>query len=223
MSMTLTMRARVIVVLLVLAATSVAVARAYRTEEVPPRLSFALLPMQLGTWIGMPNPPLTEKVLDVLKLDDYVGRLYQIPNGPMADLYVGYWKSQRQGGAIHSPQNCLPGAGWEPVSQRTLTIPDPRNPSAEPIGLNRFVIQKGLDKQLVLYWYQSRGRVVGSEYWSKLYLILDAARYNRTDAALVRVVVPVRDTTAEAEAAAEQHALDFVNVLLPALGAHLPN
>jgi EpsI family protein len=75
----------------------------------------------------------------------------------------------------------------------------------------------------VLYWYQGRGRVIGNEYWSKIYLVLDAARYNRTDAAIVRVVVPVADISSEAEAAAETSALEFVRVLLPALGQYLPD
>ena len=104
-----------------------------------------------------------------------------------------------------------------------LSFPDPRNPSGEPISVNRFLIRKGLERQLVLYWYQSRGRIVGSEYWSKIYLVLDAARYNRTDAALVRLVVPVANGTPEAEAIAEQNVIAFANVMLPRLNTYLPN
>ncbi len=169
------------------------------------------------------RPPFTEQVLKVLGLDDYLTRLYRSSDGTYADLYVGYWKSQRQGDTMHSPQNCLPGAGWEPVSQTLLTFPDPRNPTGAPLSVNRFMIQKGLERQLVLYWYQGRGRVVGSEYWSKIYLVLDAARYNRTDAALVRIVVPVGGTSKEAEDAAQKSALDFVNQLMPALSKFLPD
>ncbi len=179
--------------------------------------------MQIGEWQGVQRPAFTARVLQVLGLDDYITRYYyRDPKSPV-DLYIGYWKSQQQGGAIHSPQNCLPGAGWEPISQRMLTFPDPRNPAAPPLSVNRYVIGKGLDRQLVLYWYQSRGRVVGSEYWSKIYLVLDAARYNRTDAALVRLLTPINGTTPEAEAQAERQVLDFAKVVLPALGAYLPN
>ena len=160
-------------------------------------------------------------VLAVLGLDDYLTRGYK-RNGVYADLYVGYWKSQRQGDTMHSPQNCLPGAGWEPISQSLLTFPDPRDPSGPPLSVRSFVIQKGIDKQIVLYWYQSHGRVVASEYWSKAYLVWDAARYNRTDAALVRVVVPAGGPSAASEATAQKAALDFVNVLLPALSDFLP-
>jgi EpsI family protein len=216
------MRTRVIVVLLLLAAAWVPVARADRAEAVPLRTSFALFPMRLGEWQGVQQPPFTPRVLEVLGLDDYLTRWYSRGPKSGADLYVGYWQSQRQGDTIHSPQNCLPAAGWEPIKQGLLTLPDPRNPAAPPISVNRYVIQKGLAKQLVLYWYQSRGRVVGSEYWSKIYLVLDAARYNRTDAALVRIVVPFSGNT-DAEAAAEKDALDFMNLLMPQLGNFLPN
>ena len=216
------MRTRVIVVLLLLGAAWVPVARADRAEETPLRMSFALFPMELGEWQGVQRPPFTARVLEVLGLDDYVTRLYYRNRRPL-DLYIGYWKSQRQGDAIHSPQNCLPGAGWEPVQQGLLTIPDPRHPGGPALVVNRYLIQKGLERQLVLYWYQSRGRVVGSEYWSKIYLVLDAARYNRTDAAIVRVVVPIAGQGAEAEAAAEKDALDFVSVLMPQVGNFLPD
>ena len=216
-------RTRVIVVLAVLAAATVSVARANRAEEVPLRMSFALFPMQLGEWQGVQRPPFTERVLEVLGLDDYLTRYYYKANRDTVDLYIGYWKSQQQGGAIHSPQNCLPGSGWEPVSQGILTFPDPRTAGAPALQVNRYVIRKGAERQLVLYWYQSRGRIVGSEYWSKIYLVLDAARYNRTDAALVRLVVPVADGSPEAEARAESQAIGFANAILPQLGAFLPN
>jgi EpsI family protein len=217
------MRARVLIVVGCLVAASIAVARADRAEDTPLRLSFSLFPMQLGDWQGIQRPPMAANILAVLGLDDYITRVYVRPNREAADLYVGYWRSQRQCDTMHSPQNCLPGAGWEPVSQSLLTFPDPRNAGAPPLTVNRFLIQKGVERQLVLYWYQGRGRVIGSEYWSKIYLVLDAARYNRTDAAIVRVVVPVGGTTAEAEAAAEKSALAFVNELMPALGKFLPD
>ena len=215
--------ARVIVVAGLLLVAWVPVIRADRAEDTPLRMSFALFPMQLGEWRGIQRPPLTDKILAVLGLDDYISRFYVLPNNQGADLYVGYWRSQRQGDTMHSPQNCLPGAGWEPLSQGLLSFKDPRDPSGAELSVNRILIQKGLDRQLVLYWYQGRGRIIGSEYWSKIYLVLDAARLNRTDAAIVRIVVPVSGSTPEAEANAEKTALGFVNELLPALSKFLPD
>jgi EpsI family protein len=216
-------RTRVIVVLAVLAAASVSVARANRSEEVPIRISLSLFPMQIGEWQGVQRPPFTDKILAVLGLNDYLTRYYYNKNREVVDVYIGYWQSQQQGGAIHSPQNCLPGSGWEPESQGILTFPDPRTPGAPALNVNRYMIRKGTERQLVLYWYQSRGRIVGSEYWSKIYLVLDAARYNRTDAALVRLVIPVANVSPEAEARAESQAIGFANAMLPALSAFLPN
>lgn len=216
------MRTRVVIVLLALLGAGVAVARADRAEDTPLRMSFALFPMQLGEWQGRQNPPFTARVLEVLGLDDYLTRGYFRGTRSYADLYVGYWRSQRQGDTMHSPQNCLPAAGWTPVKQSLLTMTDPRNPAGQ-ITVNRYLIQKGLDRQLVLYWYQGRGRVIGSEYWSKIYLVLDAARLNRTDAAIVRVVVPVAGPSANDEAVAEKDAIDFINSFMPQLGRFLPD
>lgn len=216
------MRMRVVIVLICLVAAGVAVARADRAEETPLRMSFSLFPMEVGEWQGRQNPPFSDQILKVLGLDDYLTRAYFKGTRSYADLYVGYWRSQRQGDTMHSPQNCLPGAGWEPVKQSLLTIADPRNPSSQ-LTVNRFLIQKGLDRQLVLYWYQGRGRIIGSEYWSKIYLVLDAARLNRTDAAIVRIVVPVPGPTANDEAAAEKDAIDFVNAFMPHLTQFLPD
>lgn len=215
------MRTRIAIVLLCLVAAGVAVARADRAEDTPLRMSFSLFPMQVGEWEGRQNPPFTDQILAVLGLDDYLSRAYY-KNRTVADLYVGYWSSQRQGDTMHSPQNCLPGAGWEPVKQSLLTITDPRDASKQ-MTVNRFLIQKGISRQLVLYWYQGRGRIIGSEYWSKIYLVVDAARLNRTDAAIVRVVIPVPGPTENDEAAAERSAIDFVNAFMPHLTQFLPD
>jgi EpsI family protein len=102
-----------------------------------------------------------------------------------------------------------------------ISIPPAAPDAPDPeIVVNRYVVQKGLDRQLVLYWYQSHGRVVASEYWGKFYLIRDAVRLNRTDGALVRVITPVGDDGDEARA--EQTAIRFVKALFPVLGSYLP-
>src|SRR5215831_18600280 len=111
------MQTRVIVVVAVLLASAGLVARANRSELTPPRAPLESLPMQIGEWRGRALPPLSKSVLDVLRADDYLNRLYLAPDQSMADLYIGFWKSQRQGDAVHSPLNCLPGSGWEPLSR----------------------------------------------------------------------------------------------------------
>jgi len=215
---------RAIVLFVTLLCGAVALVRANRPEAAPPRVSFTEFPSQLGDWSGQPLPPIEDKVLAVLGVDDYLNRAYYGPERSAAGLYIGYYKSQRQGDSIHSPQNCLPGAGWEPLAQSLLTIAVPAAAGiAGTMSVNRYVIQKGVDRQLVLYWYQSHGRVVASEYWSKFYLVRDAVRMNRTDAALVRVIVPMAPNDDNAETQAEQHAVDFVKRLVPVLPTYLPS
>jgi EpsI family protein len=159
----------------------------------------------------------------VLGVDEYVNRVYESRDG-VASLYIGYYQSQRQGDTIHSPMNCLPGSGWEPLSRSYLTIPVGTDVKGSPeITVNRYVIQKGLDRQVVLYWYQSHGRAIANEYRSKIFMVYDAVRLNRTDAALVRVVSPRYGTDAAAEDRASDRAVAFVKAMFPLLDRYLPS
>ena len=114
---------------------------------------------------------------------------------------------------MHSPLNCMPGAGWEPVGQDTrrntrAPLGEPASAGAPPM-INRVIVQKGLDRQLVLYWYQAHGRIVASEYWGKVYTVVDAIRLNRSDGAMVRIIVPIPSMNEGAETEAERLALEF--------------
>jgi EpsI family protein len=138
--------------------------------------------------------------------------------GQPVSLYVGYYASQRQGDTIHSPQNCLPGAGWQPVEGGSA----PLDVGGRRLTVNRYVIQKGLDRQVVLYWYQGRGRVIANEYANKFWLMLDAARLHRSDGALVRVVAPVVRSANGSLTAADGAAADFTRAVFSRLSTHLP-
>ena len=214
---------RSIVLFVVFLAAAGLVARQNRPEPAPARSTFGQFPTQIQEWSGQQLPPLDGRILAILGVDDYLNRVYLTPNRAGVGLYVGYYRSQRQGDAIHSPMNCLPGAGWEPLSKSSVRIPVQLTAGVAEIDANRYVIQKGLDRQLVLYWYQSHGRTVASEYWSKLFLIRDAVRLNRTDAALVRVIAPINPNVEGGEVAAEREANDFVKAMFPLLPAYLPS
>jgi len=199
---------------------AVVIASANRAEQPVARLPFAQFPMQIEEWHGAPQPPMEPKVLAVLGVDDYLTRAYYTPDrSAIVGLYLGYYGSQRQGDTMHSPLNCLPGAGWAPLSNSRMSV---RVAPDSEIVVNRYIIQKGLDRQLVLYWYQSHGRVVASEYWSKFYLIRDAVRLNRTDGALVRVIAPIAIGSEDSGKAAERDATRFVQALYPTLSPYLP-
>lgn len=217
----MTRRAWILAVLFV--ATGAFLARAQKAEPIPIKQPLAEVPLALGAWTGREEPPFSKEILDVLGVDEYIVRTYATQGAGALGLYVGYYQSQRQGDTIHSPLNCLPGAGWIPVEQghERLTVSGADGPRS--IEVNRVVIEKGLDRQLVLYWYQSHNRVVASEYWGKVYTVVDAIRDNRTDAALVRVTVPLADRSATAAAHAGKSAGSFVQSLFPALERHLPS
>jgi EpsI family protein len=199
-------------------------AHATRAEIVPSRRPLATLPVSMGPWEGREGPPFAANVLAVLGVDEYVNRVYVSGRTPYVGLYVGYYESQRQGDTMHSPLNCLPGAGWQSIRQgRTaLTVTDTAG-AMRPITVNQFVIQKGLDRLMVLYWYQSHGRVIASEYTSKIYMVYDAMRLNRTDGALVRVITPIAGASTADEDAAAQRGAVFVQDLFPSLSGVLPS
>jgi len=151
--------------------------------------------------------PFDKEILDVLAVDDYINRIYETKSEPPVLLYIGYYRSQRTGQAIHSPKNCLPGSGWEPIQSGYTEL---HSPDGKVVPVNAYLIEKGLDREIVLYWYQSHGRVIASEYWGKFYMVRDALTMNRTDAALVRVVTPV----VKDETSARLRAASFAEMVL---------
>lgn len=173
------------------------------------------LPLSLNGWQGEERP-FQDRIVQALAVDDYVNRLYKDEAGRPVALYVGFYGSQRTGDTIHSPKNCLPGAGWQPVRAARLRV---ALDGGAPVEINEYLIEKGLERQLVLYWYQARGRVVASEYAGKVWLVVDAITRNRTDGALVRLVAPV----AEGEEEVRARLLRFARDLYPQLGEFIPN
>jgi len=174
-------------------------------------------PSQIGPWRMQAEFPMEAEVKAVLKADDTLNRTYSSPGAPSGvNLFVAFFRSQTTGVAPHSPKNCLPGSGWAPVTSGTLRIP---TVAGESIDVNRYIVSRGDDRTLVLYWYQTPKRVVASEYAAKFWLVADSLRYRRSDTSLVRIVVPLGDlSTEEADKVAES----FVQAVLPELNSHLP-
>jgi len=188
-----------------------------RPEVLPTREALTSFPKQVGEWVGQ-DVRLSPEVLEVLGPGEFLDRVYyRTPKEPYVDLFLAYFPSQRAGDTIHSPQNCLPGAGWTPIEFSRLVL---ERPGGSPIPVNRYVIAKGSDRLLVLYWYQAHSRVVASEYWAKFYLVADAIRLNRTDGALVRVITPVG--RGESQKSVQGRAVEFAQQMLPALDRYIP-
>jgi len=188
-----------------------------QAERLPPHDALASFPSRVGNWQGR-DLILSPNIRQVLGEGDFLVRIYgRRSDEPYLDLFLAYFPSQRSGNTIHSPQNCLPGAGWLPVESARMQL---SRPDGRAITVNRYVIAKGLERRLVLYWYQAHGRVVASEYWAKFYLVADAMRMNRSDGALIRVMTPIAQN--ESLASAEQRGVSFVQDVLPLLGRYIP-
>jgi EpsI family protein len=173
-------------------------------------------PASVGAWTLESQPRMTSDVLGVLKADDYLLRNYRNAQGQPANFFVAYYRSQHAGEAMHSPKNCLPGSGWEPILDDTV----PLAAAGEGVAINRYVVENSGDRQLVLYWYQAQDHIIASEYMTKAFLIWDSVRTGRRDGAIVRVVVPM--APGESFDAATQRALSFANPSLPLLNHFLP-
>jgi EpsI family protein len=205
--------ARVVTLLLLLNATLLY--SSLRPEFVPVSRPLAEVPKRLGSWSMLEEGVVEPEIQEVLKADDLLNRIYG-NGGSVASLFVAGFKTQRNGKTPHSPKNCLPGSGWTPLNSSEMTIDVGR---ARPLTVNRYVVTSGERRQLVLYWYQSRDRSVASEYKAKFWVMVDAIRLNRTDTALIRVVVPIVNNN---ENAAEKSAVEFVRASFGAVLEHLP-
>jgi EpsI family protein len=174
-------------------------------------------PAQLGTWRQTgADLRFDEETEKILRADDYLSRNF-VSDGRMASFYVGYYATQRNGATYHSPLNCLPGSGWVMSDAARITIV----PAGEgaPFEANRYVVANGKDRALMVYWYQGRGRAMSSEYWGKIYTVLDSVRRRRSDGAMVRVMVPVGNSQEEAQ----KTAAELASAAAAQLPAFVPN
>ncbi|HZS56823.1 MAG TPA: EpsI family protein [Bryobacteraceae bacterium] len=163
-----------------------------RHENVPAHRPLRLFSLDNTDWSLVQDVELDQETLDVLKADDILSRIYQNRRtGQAATLFIAYFDTQRTGKTPHSPKNCLPGAGWSASQSGTVDIAVPGQ--SDPIHVNRYIVSRGDNQSVVLYWYQSHNRIIASEYSAKIYTVADSIRYNRSDTALVRVVVGVEN------------------------------
>ncbi len=208
--------ARVVTVLLIV--QGALLYSSIRPEAVPPGRPLAQFPQAIGSWHMTRQGVIEQEVLDVLKADDVLTRFYGDQNtGRQADLYIAAFRSQRNGKAPHSPKNCLPGSGWLRLDSSEIRVDVG---AAAPIPVNRYLISHGDQRQLVLYWYQSRDRAVADEFKAKFWVVADAIRYDRTDTAIIRVIVPVVDRDTDS---AERVAVGFVQTIYPTVRQFLPS
>jgi EpsI family protein len=210
------MTGRMLVVGAMLLFSSWAVRAVGHGAPVAMRQPFSQFPDTLGTWRGE-NLRFTARIENKLGVTDYVSKLYRRASNSPLHLYVGFYSSQQHGAMIHSPKNCLPGNGWYIARRATVVV---NVAPYDPFTANSYTVENGIDRQVVVYWYQqSGGRIVTNEYLGRMHLVFDALTKRRSDAALIRVSVPFEENPS----AAERTALDFLQTAYPALVRFLPH
>ena len=211
------------IVILLLTSTLFVLQSRGDVDQVPVSEPLNHMPQSFGSWTAR-DIPLTDDTLEVLGKGDFLNRIYtsEPQSGshrePPISLFIGYFASQRTGQTMHSPQNCLPGAGWTFDSQKYADIQDINGKNYK---VGEYVIGNGDVKQFVIYWYQAHGRSIPNEYVAKGYMVADAIRMNRTDGALVRVITQVLPS--ESLDAAKARALRFTQQMAPNLPRFIPN
>lgn len=191
-------------------------------EVIPPRSDFVEFPNDVAGWQCGSREILDDKTLSTLNVTDYISCAFVQPDSRRGiHLYVGYHERQtRERGsgaatAIHPPEHCLPGSGWDVIDAKV--VPIDVGPGGEA---KRFVIAKGNQRALVYFWYHSRGRVIAQSHRKILWMFLDRARYGRTDGSLVRFTIPIVNGDDEA---ADQAFMEFASAVTPLLPKFVPN
>jgi len=184
-------------------------------DAMPLRQPLASVP---ATLLDLPGQdiPISPEEQRAAGMDSYILRYYAKPDSTAAySVYVGYYELQTQGRSIHSPKNCLPGAGWEALSAGTAKV----STRGGAVTVNRYVLENEGRRAVVYYWYQGRGRVAWNEYRVKYELLRDKALRGRSEEALVRIVVP---SMASGDGEADRVATAVASVLIPAVDQALP-
>ena len=186
-------------------------------EKVPLGRPLNAIPRELNGWHMSAEGVVEPEIMEFLKADDTLNRTYIDPAaGVAANLFIAFFKSQRAGVTPHSPKVCLPGNGWVPAESTTIDIPIPGR--SEAIHVNRYIVAKGDDRSLIIYWYQTPYRVIADEFVAKFYTIVDGLRYHRSDTTLVRVIVPI----VKGEDPAEKEAVRFIQGIYRPVSEFLP-
>ena len=192
-------------------------------DREPASVPLQQFPETIGAYSGS-DIPMDAETLEVLGKGVFMDRLYKPEDatpaanvGPVR-LFIGYFPTQRSGQSIHSPQHCLPGSGWVFESSGVTDLTDR---TGKTIQVGDYLISDGNSKAEVLYWYRSHGRNIASDYMAKFYTLLDSMRLNRTDAALIRIVVPLRP--GEERVTAHDRAVAFAEQVTPLLPPYVPD
>lgn len=183
--------------------------------DMEPLKPFSTFPKQIGEFKGE-EQFFSDEVYAAVGVDDSALISYVNSVNEFVQLYIGYYKSQRKGDMIHSPKNCMPGSGWEITSSSLENV---ELQDGKIISIIKLILEKGAEKQIVLYWFHARGRIVNSEYKQKIFLVIDSIFKNRTDDSFIRLISPVID---KKENETLIYMKRFVKDLMPVIDEYIP-
>lgn len=211
-------KTKVGIVLALLVVTWYVLQTTSEVTAVPVKKPLSLFPQQVAGYHLSKSFQSSSEVLDMLGVDDYIQYNYIDDSKARVNLYAGFYKAVGVSGSYHSPKNCLPGGGWGIDAVKNVTLNTGIDGGREST-VSQMLIRNGSDYQVVLYWYQNRGRIIASEYWEKIYLVLDALFKGRRDGTFVRIMTVAQDGDVEG---AEQRIKHFAEQVMPLLEQHLP-
>lgn len=188
------------------------------SEIIKPNKPFDTFPMTIAGWTGITST-FDQKVYDILGVEDSILASYQTTDKRSVQLYVGFYQSQKEGDLIHSPKNCMPGSGWNILKTSIETVDVGQNNIVKNIDVIKLILVKESQKQVALYWFQSRGRIIASEYMQKVWLVIDSITKHRTDGSFVRLISPV----VENEDKTLEVLKDFTREIYPYLNEYIPS
>lgn len=204
---------RSLIILLLFAATSVLLHATSSVTAVPIKKTLAEFPARIGQWRLIDSYLSSSDILEMLGVKDYIQYNYANPQGDQVNLYIGYYDAVGVTGSYHSPKNCLPGGGWGIAEVKKVPLQGETS-RGKPATVAEMLIQNGSEYQVVLYWYQNRGRIIHSEYWEKVYLVLDALFKGRRDGSFVRIMMHVKDGDIQGTEEKAKQFAEQVQVLL---------
>jgi len=188
---------------------------AKESKEMHPLNEFSRFPLKIGKWQGKKDF-FNQKIYDILGVDDSVLGHYKDDKNQYVQLYIGFYRNQKEGDLIHSPKNCMPGSGWNIVNSGIEEVVLKDNKTIKVIKLN---LKKDSEEQIVLYWFHSRGRIISSEYRQKIWLVIDSVTKRRTDGSFVRLISPVNETKGKTLEILKE----FVSEIYPYLNEYIPS
>ncbi|MCK5097875.1 MAG: EpsI family protein [Desulfobacteraceae bacterium] len=206
---------RTITIIVIMLLTATLLSFLSNPEIIRPNKSFDSFPLKFGKWQGVKSK-LDKEIYNSLGVDDYFFANYRSTQGEIVNLYIGFYQTQKEGDLIHSPKNCMPALGWNiidtSIEKVNLTNTDTQN-------FAKLLLQKGSEKQIVLYWFQSRGRIISSGYMQKIWLVIDSITKHRTDGSFVRLISMVTDNEEESL----ELLIEFAKNIYPSLNEFIPS